>query len=85
MHSRPLNSTHPVDSRADTGDISLQGFGREDRSVIHLRLQRILGHNSLAMTARYVQIQTKDLSEVHERFAPGGAALLRKNPGRAKS
>jgi hypothetical protein len=47
-----------------------------------LRLQRVLGHSSLAMTARYVQIQTKDLSEVHERFAPGGAAS---QLGRAKS
>jgi integrase/recombinase XerD len=49
-----------------------------------LRLQRILGHSSLAMTARYVQIQTKDLSEVHERFAPGGAQLQRKQLGKAK-
>jgi hypothetical protein len=47
------------------------------------RLPRALAHSSLAMTVRYVQKQTDDLSAVHERFGPDGAQ--RKSPGRAKS
>ena len=46
------------------------------------RLQHVLAHSSLAMTVRYVQKQTDDLSAVHERFAPDGAQ--RKSAGRAK-
>ena len=30
------------------------------------RLQRILGHSTLEMTRRYVQLQTEDLSAVHD-------------------
>jgi integrase/recombinase XerD len=33
------------------------------------RLQRILGHASLEMTRRYVNLQTSDLSAVHERLS----------------
>ena len=36
------------------------------------RLQRILGHSSLEMTRRYVQLQTEDLRAVHERLSPLG-------------
>ena len=34
------------------------------------RLQRILGHSSLEMTRRYVQLQTDDLRRVHDRLSP---------------
>jgi integrase/recombinase XerD len=33
------------------------------------RLQRILGHTTLEMTRRYVQLQTEDLSEVHDSLS----------------
>jgi integrase/recombinase XerD len=33
------------------------------------RLQRILGHSSLEMTRRYVNLQTEDLSAVHEKLS----------------
>ena len=33
------------------------------------RLQRILGHASLEMTRRYVQLQTEDLRRVHDRLS----------------
>jgi site-specific recombinase XerD len=33
------------------------------------RLQRILGHSDLSMTRRYVDLQTDDLQQVHERFS----------------
>jgi len=32
------------------------------------RLQRILGHNKLDMTRRYVNLQTEDLQAVHQRL-----------------
>ncbi len=35
-----------------------------------LRLQRILGHENLEMTRRYVNLQTADLQAVHHRFSP---------------
>jgi integrase/recombinase XerD len=38
------------------------------------RLQRILGHSSLEMTRRYVNLQTSDLSAVHERSSVLGQA-----------
>lgn len=31
-------------------------------------LQRVLGHTTVAMTMRYVHIQTQDLRDVHDRF-----------------
>jgi integrase/recombinase XerD len=34
------------------------------------RLQRILGHSTLEMTRRYVNLQTEDLSAVHNRLSP---------------
>jgi len=34
------------------------------------RLQRILGHTSLEMTRRYVDLQTEDLQAVHNRLSP---------------
>jgi len=34
------------------------------------RLQRILGHSTLEMTRRYVNLQTEDLQAVHNRFSP---------------
>jgi integrase/recombinase XerD len=34
------------------------------------RLQRILGHSSLEMTRRYVNLQTSDLQAVHDRLSP---------------
>ena len=34
------------------------------------RLQRILGHTTLEMTRRYVNLQTEDLSAVHNRLSP---------------
>jgi site-specific recombinase XerD len=34
------------------------------------RLQRILGHTTLEMTMRYVQLQTADLSEAHPHLSP---------------
>jgi integrase/recombinase XerD len=40
-----------------------------------MRLQRLLGHSTLAMTQEYVSLQTRDLSAVHEQFSPLGAAL----------
>jgi integrase/recombinase XerD len=33
------------------------------------RLQRILGHSTLEMTWRYVNLQTEDLSAVHDRLS----------------
>ena len=33
------------------------------------RLQRVLGHSSLEMTRRYVNLQTSDLQAVHERLS----------------
>jgi integrase/recombinase XerD len=40
-----------------------------------MRLQQLLGHSTLAMTQKYVSLQTRDLSNVHEQFSPLGAAL----------
>jgi site-specific recombinase XerD len=40
-----------------------------------MRLQRLLGHSTLTMTQKYVSLQTRDLSNVHEQFSPLGAAL----------
>lgn len=34
------------------------------------RLQRILGHSTLDMTRRYVNLQTEDLLDVHDRMSP---------------
>lgn len=34
------------------------------------RLQRILGHSTLEMTRRYVNLQTADLQAVHDRLSP---------------
>jgi site-specific recombinase XerD len=42
-----------------------------------MRLQRLVGHSTLAMTQKYVSLQTRDLSAVHEQFSPLGAALRR--------
>jgi integrase/recombinase XerD len=40
---------------------------RRGGSVFHL--QRVLGHSSLEMTRRYVNLDTNDLSSVHERIS----------------
>jgi integrase/recombinase XerD len=40
-----------------------------------MRLQRLLGHSTLAMTEKYVSLQTQDLSQVHGRFSPLGSIL----------
>ena len=40
-----------------------------------IRLQRLLGHTTLAMTCKYVTLQTRDLSAVHAQFSPLGAAI----------
>lgn len=40
------------------------------------RLQRILGHSTLEMTRRYVNLQTEDLQAVHDRLS-----LLTRHPG----
>jgi integrase/recombinase XerD len=40
-----------------------------------MRLQRLLGHSTLTMTQKYVSLQTRDLSNVHEQFSPLVAAL----------
>lgn len=40
---------------------------RKGGSVFHL--QRVLGHSSLDMTRRYVNLNTEDLSSVHERIS----------------
>ncbi len=39
---------------------------RNGRDVF--RLQRILGHSTLDMTRRYVNLQTEDLQAVHDRL-----------------
>jgi integrase/recombinase XerD len=41
---------------------------RAGGSVFHL--QRILGHTTLEMSRRYVNLQTQDLEAVHGRFSP---------------
>jgi integrase/recombinase XerD len=33
------------------------------------RLQRVLGHSTLEMTRKYVNLQTSDLQAVHERLS----------------
>ncbi len=33
------------------------------------RLQRVLGHSTLEMTRRYVNLQTADLQAVHQRLS----------------
>ena len=38
-------------------------------------LQRILGHSSLEMTRRYVNLAKEDLVEAHRRFSPGDRLL----------
>jgi integrase/recombinase XerD len=40
------------------------------------RLQRVLGHSTLAMTQKYVNVQTSDLSEVHDRLSVVGKGGL---------
>jgi integrase/recombinase XerD len=40
-----------------------------------MRLQRVLGHSTLTMTQKYVSLQTRDLSAVHEQFSPLSSAL----------
>lgn len=42
-------------------------YVRAGGSVFHL--QKVLGHSSLAMTKRYVDLATADLSAVHERIS----------------
>jgi site-specific recombinase XerD len=49
-----------------------------------MRLQRLLGHSTLAMTQKYVSLQTSDLSQVHDRFSPLGSALQRLQGGRGR-
>jgi integrase/recombinase XerD len=50
-------------------------YVRRGGSVLHL--QRVLGHSTLEMTRRYVDLQTADLQAVHERVS-----LLTGHPGR---
>jgi integrase/recombinase XerD len=39
------------------------------------RLQRVLGHSSLEMTRRYVDLQTSDLQAVHDRLSVVGRGM----------
>jgi integrase/recombinase XerD len=39
------------------------------------RLQRVLGHSSLEMTRRYVNLQTEDLKAVHDRLSVVGKGV----------
>jgi integrase/recombinase XerD len=48
-----------------------------------MRLQRLLGHSTLAMTEKYVSLQTQDLSQVHGRFSPLGSILQGRRDGRS--
>jgi len=43
------------------------GYLRRGGSSLHL--QRVLGHTSQAMTARYVSLQTADLQAVHQKVS----------------
>jgi len=57
----PIRTLHATRSTFATGYLRHGGNA--------LMLQRVLGHSTLAMTSRYVALQTADLSGAHERLS----------------
>jgi integrase/recombinase XerD len=43
-------------------------------------LQKLLGHTSLAMVRRYVELAAVDIRAQHERYSPADALLRRPRP-----
>jgi integrase/recombinase XerD len=52
------------------------------RGGSQFHLMKILGHTSLEMTRKYVDLQTQDLQEVHNRLSPLTPERLRGGTGR---